>query len=241
MPKQAALPKDVERHLKELFKKLPYPVSVSVVLDKSRRDAVTEAVRDFVHLFRPLSPKITYDDVDVTDPRAVAWGIDRTPVLVFEPERFRIRYVGLPLGEEGRTFVEILLLLGTRQSGLSAQSQKILRRMADPRNVRVFVSATCPYCPQQAVNAVKAAVERPDLVSVEIIDIQFHPDLAEKYSAFSVPQTFADETLIAQGAQPEELFMASLEKMEPQTIFIPESDAERVETDLVIVGGGRRG
>ena len=36
-----------------------------------------------------------------------------------------------------------------------------------------------------------------------------------KYSAESVPQTYADEVLIAQGAQPEELFALSLEKMEP--------------------------
>jgi thioredoxin reductase (NADPH) len=35
--------------------------------------------------------------------------------------------------------------------------------------------------------------------------------------------------------------MASLEKLEPQTIFIPESDAELVETDVVIVGGGPAG
>uniref|UniRef100_A0A832A615 FAD-dependent oxidoreductase n=1 Tax=Desulfacinum infernum TaxID=35837 RepID=A0A832A615_9BACT len=241
MARQAALPKDVEKHLKQLFKKLPYPVPVTVVIDKTGPEGITEAVRGFVDLFRPLSDKITFQEMDVTDPRAAAWGIDRAPALLFDPERYRIRYLGLPLGEEGRTFVETLLLVGTRDSALSAQSRKILGRLADSRNVRVFVSATCPYCPQQAVNAVKAAVERPDRVSVQLVDIQFNPDLAEKYSAFSVPQTFADDILIAQGAQPEELFMASLEKMEPQTIFIPESDAERIETDLVIVGGGPAG
>jgi len=35
--------------------------------------------------------------------------------------------------------------------------------------------------------------------------------------------------------------MFSLEKMEQQTVFIPESDAQEVETDLVIVGGGPAG
>jgi thioredoxin reductase (NADPH) len=105
----------------------------------------------------------------------------------------------------------------------------------------VFVSATCPYCPQQALNALKAAVEKPDLISLEIIDIQANPELADRYSAHSVPQTFANDMLIAQGAQPEELFMLSLDKMEQQTVFIPESDAEQVEADLVIVGGGPAG
>jgi thioredoxin reductase (NADPH) len=65
--------------------------------------------------------------------------------------------------------------------------------------------------------------------------------LADRYGAHSVPQAFANDILIGQGAQNEEVFMSSLEKMAPQTIFIPESDAELIETDLVIVGGGPAG
>lgn len=241
MASQEALPKDVEKHLKQLFKKLPHPVGVYVVTDKKQHETLTQIVREYVGLFRPLSNTITFHEIDLEDPRTSAWGIDRAPAFVFEPERIRLSYLGVPLGEEGRTFVEILMLLGSRRSALSPQSQKILQRISETRKVVVFVSTTCPYCPQQAVNAVKAALEHPDKVSVQIVDIEFHPDLAEKYSAFSVPQTFANETLIAQGAQPEELFMASLEKMEQQSLFIPESDAEEIEVDLVIVGGGPAG
>lgn len=87
----------------------------------------------------------------------------------------------------------------------------------------------------------KAAIEKPEFISLEIIDIQANTELAEKYSAQSVPQVYVDDKLIAMGAQPEELFMLSLEKMEEQTIYIPDSDAEEVEADLVIVGGGPAG
>jgi thioredoxin reductase (NADPH) len=86
---------------------------------------------------------------------------------------------------------------------------------------------------------VKAAIELPELVSLDIIDIQSEPELANQYSAQSVPQAFANDLLIGQGAQPEEVFALSLQKLEAQTIFIPESDAAQVETDLLIVGGGR--
>jgi thioredoxin reductase (NADPH) len=91
------------------------------------------------------------------------------------------------------------------------------------------------------LNALKAAVARPEMVSLEIIDIQANADLADQYGAHSVPQTFANDVLTALGAQTEELFMASLEKMEQQTIFIPESDAEEVACQLVIIGGGPAG
>jgi thioredoxin reductase (NADPH) len=91
------------------------------------------------------------------------------------------------------------------------------------------------------VNGLRAAIERPDSVSLEIIDIQSRPDLAEQYSAHSVPQAFANDVLIGQGAQQEEVFMSSVLKVEPQTIFIPESTEELVEVDLLIVGGGPAG
>ena len=79
------------------------------------------------------------------------------------------------------------------------------------------------------------------MISLEIIDIQANADLADQYGAHSVPQTFANDVLTALGAQTEELFMSSLDKMEQQTIFIPESDAEEVECQLVIIGGGPAG
>jgi thioredoxin reductase (NADPH) len=149
--------------------------------------------------------------------------------------------LGAPLGEEGRIFLEALLLIGLQQSNLNEDSAAVIQQIDQPRNIKVFVSASCPYCPQQAVNALKAAVEKPDLITLEISDIQANPELADQYSAQSVPQTYANDILIAQGAQPEELFMLSLQKMEQQTVFIPESDVQEVETDLVIVGGGPAG
>jgi thioredoxin reductase (NADPH) len=169
------------------------------------------------------------------------WEVDRSPSLLIAPERVNIRWIGAPLGEEGRIFMETLILVGLGKSNLNDQTIKVLKKIDTPRRVKVFVSATCPYCPQQAVNAIRAAIERPDMVSVEIVDIQSAPDLADQYAAHSVPQTFANDILIGQGAQSEEVFALSLQKMEPQTIFIPESDAELVKNDVVIVGGGPAG
>ena len=145
------------------------------------------------------------------------------------------------MGEEARTFLEILLLVGLGKSNLSDQSANVIKKIDSPRNIKVFVSPPCPYCPQEAVNAVKAAIEMPKTISLEIIDIQSEPELANQYAAQSVPQAFANDVLIGQGAQPEEVFILSLKKLEPQTVFIPDSDAEIVETDLLIIGGGPSG
>ena len=132
-------------------------------------------------------------------------------------------------------------MIGHRNANLGKQSLKLLQSIEEPRRIKVFASPTCPYCPQQIMNAFKAAVERPDLIFVEIIDVQAMAELAEKYQAFSTPTVYANEKLIARGAQSEELFMASLKKLEEETIFIPDNEAEEIEVDLVVVGAGPAG
>jgi thioredoxin reductase (NADPH) len=232
---------EIKKQLRAAFEKLPHSVPVYLFTSRGDNDILSQAARDLIRTFQEITDKIEFKEFDLGDPMARKWQVTDSPTILFDPERYAIRYLGVPYGEEARTFLGILLLLGYRSSNLTDQSVKVMKRIDSRREIKVFLSATCPYCPDQALNAVRAVIERPDLVSLEMIDIQSNPEVANRYSAFSVPQAFANEILIAQGAQPEELFVLSLEKLEQQTIFIPEIDAEQVETDLVIVGGGPAG
>ena len=229
--------KEIERILGAIKEEIP----IFLYAQPGQNDVFTDTARQAVRFFRQLTDKIVLREFNLHHESAKKWNVEYSPTLVFDPDRYNIRWLGAPLGEEGRIFLEAVILIGLQKSNLNEQSLQIIKRIDTPRNIKVFVSASCPYCPQQALNALKAAVEKPDLVSLEIIDIQANPELATRYSAQSVPQTYANDILIAQGAQTEELFMLSLDKMEQQTVFIPESDAEEVETDLVIVGGGPAG
>jgi thioredoxin reductase (NADPH) len=240
-PTQAAVAVDIEKQLKAVLEKMPHSVPLYLFTRKGENEVLNEAARAMIRAFQELSDKIEFKEYDLDHQSARKWEVTVSPTILFDPENIAIRYLGAPYGEEGRTFLGTILLLGFRVSGLSEQSLKIINRIDSRREVKVFVSATCPYCPDQVLNAVKSVLEKPEKISLEIIDIQSNPELADKYSAYSVPQTFADEVLIGQGAQPEELFLASLEKLEPQSVFIPESDAELIETNVVIVGGGPAG
>ncbi|MEW6265476.1 MAG: FAD-dependent oxidoreductase [Thermodesulfobacteriota bacterium] len=234
-------PADVQEQLKQVFSAVPHDMPVYLFTDRSRPQDEIETARRLFSALKEISGRIEFKEYDISAPEAGKWNVDRAPCLVFAPGEYNLKYLGLPLGEEGRTLIETLILLGLRSSRLSDQALKVLEKIKSPRKVRVFVSPTCPYCPQQAVNGVKAALARPGLVSLEIVDTSFNPDLAEQYSIFSVPQTWANEVLIAKGAQSPELFAASLDKLEEATYFIPESDAPRIEADLVIIGGGPAG
>ncbi len=61
----------------------------------------------------------------------------------------------------------------------------------------------------------------PEYISLEIIDIQCEPELANQYAAQSVPQAFANDILIGQGAQPEEVFILSLKNWSPRPFLYP--------------------
>jgi len=229
------------QQLKATFEQMPNDIPLYLFTAKGHEDVFAQANRQVIRAFRELSSKITLREYDLEHNLAHKYNITSSPTLLIAPDRYSIRWLGAPMGEEARTFLEMLILVGLGKSNLSDQSINVANRIDTPRNIKIFVSPTCPYCPQQAVNAAKAAVEMPDLVSLELIDIQSEPEIANQYAAQSVPQAFANDVLIGQGAQPEEVFMLSLQKLEAQTVFIPESDAEEVETDLVIIGGGPAG
>jgi thioredoxin reductase (NADPH) len=235
------IPEESARELRTIFGQLPYPIRVYLFTETGKNEVFNKAAREIMKAFQSLSKNIFLEEYPLSHQEARRWNVERSPTILFDPEVYKIRFVGAPAGEEGRTILETLLLLGTRNSGLSEQSRKILEKIDSSRDVKVFVSITCPYCPQQATNAIRAAIEEPEHISAEIIEIMANPDLAQKYNAMSVPQTYANELLIVQGAQPEEIFIISLQKLEEQTYFISDSEAEQIEADLAIVGGGPAG
>jgi thioredoxin reductase (NADPH) len=238
---EVAAMEQLQAQLKPIFKNLPHEVPLLLFTRPGKNDLFSQATRFIIRAVREVSPKITLREFDLSHDQGKKWRVHHVPTLLFDPERYQVRWLGAPIGEETRTFVEALLMMGHRRTDLSEEAGKVLMKIDSPRQIKLFVSPSCPYCPQQSVNALKAAIEKPEAISLEIIDTQANPELADQYSAQSVPQTFANDILIAQGAQTEELFMLSLQRMEQQTVFIPDSDAKEVEADLVIIGAGPAG
>jgi len=238
---QNPIPPEVQHQLRVVLDQLPNTVHLYLFTREGVNDIYNQAAAEVVRAFSQVSDKIQSQELSLDHELADKWEVNVSPTILLAPEHYSVRFLGAPIGEEGRTLLEAIVLIGLRRSNLSEQSLKTMEKIKSPRVVKVFSSPTCPYCPQQAVNGIKAAIAKPELISLEIVDIQANPHLAELYSAHSVPQAFANDVLIAQGAQPEELFILSLEKMQEQTVFIPDIDAELVENDLVIVGGGPAG
>ncbi|MEJ2683487.1 MAG: thioredoxin-disulfide reductase [Candidatus Sulfobium sp.] len=226
--------------LKEDFSQLTVPVNVIVFYSDKENQPFNEFSRELLKELSEISDRIRPRFEQTGGELSKKYDVSRSPTLLIEPEKYNIRITGSPAGEETRTLMISILMASTGGTILTDESRKRLAELQAPRNIKVFVSLTCPYCPQQAALAVAAAIERPDLVSAEIIEIFENRDLAVQYNALSVPQTFIDDRLVGLGLQPEEVFVEEVVTATP--IKTAAAGTEKTgEKDLVIVGAGPAG
>lgn len=74
-----ALPKDLEKQLKEVFKRLSYTVSIYLFTDRRQPREIAEAARNLVKIFQGLSEKIAFEEHDLNDDLAKEWHVYRAP------------------------------------------------------------------------------------------------------------------------------------------------------------------
>ncbi len=234
---------DVKKAIQEtFFKELKDPVAVEVFTKQGVNDQFNEAAVQVAKVFAELSGKVKVSFHAVGDEQARKRGVERSPTLLIAPDKYRIRYTGAPLGEEARSFLVALIMASTGRTVLPPPVAERIAALKQERQVQVFVSPTCPYCPQQALNAMAAAIVKPEFVSAEIVEIYENQDLAEELGSLAVPQTFINGTFTGAGLQPEEVFAESLITLkEPEQVSEDVTPGEPVEKDLVIIGGGPAG
>jgi len=238
------LPEDQRKALAPYFKDFKEVVPVHLFVKAGQNDAYADfahnLMKDLVRLTDKVTLSLHSDDAKASD----SFAVTRFPTLLIAPEKYSIRFTGAPAGEEGQAFLHALMMVSTGNSFLSERSRELLQELQEPRVVKVFVSPTCPYCPGQCVNAIKAAVEKPKLVSVECVETGENPDYAQEYSVGSIPHTVYDEKLSTVGMESELAFVLQLLTLTAAKDMAQEegrADKDVIHHDLVIIGSGPAG
>ena len=125
------------RQLKKTFEQLPNDIPLLLFAEKGLDDVFVQASRQIIRAFRELSPKITMKEYGLDHDLAKKYGVTSSPTLLISPEKYGIRWLGAPMGEEARTFLETLLLVGLGRSNLGEQSLKVVRRIDSPRRTSI--------------------------------------------------------------------------------------------------------
>ncbi len=134
---------------------------------------------------------------------ASTFRIDKIPAFTVEGERdYGIRFFGIPSGYEFSGLVETMVFVSQRTTDLSEDTKAFLRTLAKDVHIQVFVTPTCPFCPQAVVLGHKMALES-ERVSSSMVEILEFPHLAYRYGVRAVPKVVINETVAIEGAVPE--------------------------------------
>ncbi|MFA5073738.1 MAG: FAD-dependent oxidoreductase [Nitrospirota bacterium] len=237
------IPDDMRSALQQTFlKELKNDVLIEVFTKQGMHDEFNDITKSFLEALGKLSDKLKITFHVVGDEKSIASNVARSPTVLIAPDKYRLRYTGAPLGEETRSFLAGILFASRGSAMLSEQAARALQeQLHEPRAIQVFVSPTCPYCPQQVLLAFSAAIVRPDLISAEVVEIYENQDLAENLGSLAVPQTFINNTFTGVGLQPEPLFIESLLSLKEPVIASTRISDEPIHKDIIVIGGGPAG
>lgn len=176
-----------------------------------------------------LSDRVSIEEVNfiLEKDRAAALGITAVPAIAVLKRDVdtRMRFLGAPAGYEFMSLIEAIILAGGTDSGLSQESKRLIaEHVAEPIDIKVFVTPTCPHCPRAVTLAHRMAFEHP-LIHATCIEATEFMDLSRQYRVTGVPKTVVNGTIEILGAVPEETFVRAVLR---QPTDAP--DADRPET-----------
>jgi glutaredoxin-like protein len=138
------------------------------------------------------------------------YGVDKIPAIAIMGEKdYGVRYYGIPSGYEFNSLIEDIIDVSKGEVGLLPATKEALAGITEPLHFQVFVTPTCPYCPQAVRLAHKLAIESDNVQADAVEAIEF-PQLAIKYNVRGVPRIVINETIQIEGAAPEPVLMAQL-------------------------------
>ena len=208
--------KDAEYLRNEFETNLVNPVKL-VMFTQTFECQFCAETRQIVEEIANLSDKISAEILNFVTDKATAdlYGIDKIPAIAVlgvedgEDRDYGIRFFGIPSGYEFTSVIEDIIDVSKGDSGLQPQSREAISAITEPVHFQVFVTPTCPYCPQAVRLAHKFAMES-DLVSADMIESIEFPHLANKYNVYGVPRTVINESFHQEGAVPEPMLLAKL-------------------------------
>jgi glutaredoxin-like protein len=205
------------KHLRQEFEaELVNPVKV-LMFTQTVECQFCKETRQIVEEVAGLSDKITAEIYNFVTDKAMAemYGIDKIPAIAIlgvedgEDKDYGIRFYGIPSGYEFTSIVEDIMDVSRGDSGLLPNTREAVAGIAEAVHFQVFVTPTCPYCPQAVRLAHKLAIES-DLIRADMIESIEFPHLANKYSVYGVPRTVINESVHQEGAVPEPMMLAKL-------------------------------
>ncbi len=164
--------------------------------------------RELAEELASLSKKIRLELYDFVNDakKAQELKVDKIPAIILSgKEEYKIRFFGIHSGYEINTLIEDIIDVSKGRSRLPPSLVQKVKGINKPIHIQVFVTPTCPYCPQAVRTAHQLALENINITADMVESIEF-PHLANRYSVMAVPKTVINDKIEFIGALPEGQF-----------------------------------
>jgi glutaredoxin-like protein len=198
---------DVRQQVRDEFANLTEPVKLVMFTQEIECQYCSET-RELVEEVGALSDQINVEIYDFVGDEELAeqYNIDKIPAVAIvadgdDAKDYGIRLYGIPSGYEFSTLIADVVMVSNRDSGLDDATKSYVQGLESPLHMQVFVTPTCPYCPQAVRLAHMMAMES-DMVVGDMVEATEFPHLSQKYQVMGVPRTVINEDTHVEGAVP---------------------------------------
>ncbi|TET23106.1 MAG: glutaredoxin [Candidatus Stahlbacteria bacterium] len=197
-----------KKYIREQFdEKLKGPVKILLFSQKLECE-YCQPTEEILTELSELSDKITLDvrNLQIDSDDAKQFGVDKVPAIILLGEQdkdYGIRFFGIPSGYEFSTLLADIIDVSNGKSDLPEKMVDKIAAIKTPVHIKVFVTPTCPYCPNAVRAAHKIAMANPRYIKAQMIESTEFPHLANKYAVYGVPKTIINERVQFEGAMPE--------------------------------------
>ncbi len=182
------LSSEIKAQVAAVIAKFEKDVILRVHDDKSE---LASKLKGFSEEFASLSDRIHYEVTSTeSDP-----GIH---ILRHDGTADRIVFHGVPGGHEFNSF--ILALYNTAGPGQNIDESLLnsIKTIDKDVDIKVVVSLSCTMCPEAVMGSQRIA-SLNDRVKAQMYDIQYYPDLKDKYNIMSVPCIILNDSKVVFG------------------------------------------
>jgi glutaredoxin-like protein len=192
--------KDIQKQLEEAFADLKKPVVILFFGSKMRACEYCEHTLSLLNEVAEISDKVSVQvyDIDENPEASKKFDVERVPGIVIAAQdgdeiiNYGVHYSGIPAGHEFSSLIQSILMVSRGDSGLNQQTRDYLKTLTQPVELQVFVTPSCPYCPQAVGLAQQMAMESP-FVKGEMVEAMEFFELSNTFGVSGVPHTIINQ------------------------------------------------
>lgn len=206
------------KQINEVFEGMQEPVQILYFGSRDNCDYCDET-KQLLEEVTATDDRLDLSVYDIQENQDIAdkFNVANAPGIVIaakdgsEVKDLGIRFLGIPSGHEFSTFINDILIVSKRDSGLNEKTRQFLKNLDQPLHLQVFVTPSCPYCPRAVLLAHQMAMENPGMIRAEGVEATEFSELASRFNVHGVPQTVINSGAgMVVGAVPEQNLLAEI-------------------------------